>query len=104
MAYKIHIDPSARLDIFEAIDWYNGRQQNLGFRFYENTKASFSKIQKNPFGYAIRYKNIRTAIIGIFPYMIHYLVDQDSETIRVLAIISTYRNPESSWFENKKER
>ena len=102
MAYKIIIDAAARLDIIEAIEWYNNKQQGLGFRFYKHTQAALNTIQKHPFGYAIRYKTIHTAIIDNFPYMIHYVVDQDLGLIRVLAIICTYRNPES-WPECTKE-
>jgi len=102
MAYKINIDPAARLDIIEAIDWYYDRQRGLGFRFYKHTKAALKNIQKNPIGYVIRYKNVHTAIINKFPYMIHYVVEQDLGIIRVLAILCMYRNPES-WPENAKE-
>lgn len=102
MAYKISIDPDARIDIIEAIDWYNDKQQGLGFRFYKQTKTALNNIQKNPLGYAIRYKTIHTAIINKSPYLIHYVVDQDLRIIKVLAIICMYRNPET-WLENTKE-
>jgi len=98
MAYKIKINPSARLDLIEAIDWYNKQQSNLGFHFYKYTQSTLDNIQKNPSGFAIRYKNIRTAIVKKFPYMVHYIIDQQIDTINVLAIICMYRNPES-WFE-----
>ncbi|MEI6047671.1 MAG: type II toxin-antitoxin system RelE/ParE family toxin [Bacteroidota bacterium] len=103
MAYKISINPTARIDIIQAIDWYNEQQPNLGFRFYKYTRTTLKNIQKNPLGYAVRYKTIRTAIINKFPYMIHYSVEQQTETIKVLAIICTYRNP-GSWFEKTKKR
>ena len=102
MAYKIIIDAAARLDIIEAIDWYNDKQRGLGFRFYEHTKTALKNIQQNPLGYVIRYKTVHTAIINKFPYMIHYVVEQDLGIIRVLAIICIYRNPES-WPESTKE-
>ena len=102
MTFKISINPTARLDIIEVIDWYNEQQSNLGFRFYKCTQTTLKSIQKNPLGYAIRYKTIRTAIINKFPYMIHYNVEQQTETIKVLAIICTYRNPES-WFKKTKK-
>jgi plasmid stabilization system protein ParE len=98
MAYKVFINPSARLDIIEAIDWYNEHQPNLGFRFYKHMQSTIDNIQKNPSGFAIRYKNIRTAIVKKFPYMVHYIIDHQTGTISVLAIICMYRNPES-WFE-----
>lgn len=98
MAYKIKINPSARLDLIEAIDWYNNQQSNLGSRFYKNTQSTFKSIQTNPSGFAIRYKTIRTAIVKNFPYLVHYIIDQQTNSINILAIICMYRNPES-WFE-----
>ncbi|MEI7830043.1 MAG: type II toxin-antitoxin system RelE/ParE family toxin [Prolixibacteraceae bacterium] len=100
MAYKIFINPSARLDIIEAIDWYNKQQTNLGFRFYKDIQSTLDNIQKNPSGFAVRYKTIRTAIVKKFPYMIHYIMDRQSETISVLAIICMYRDPEL-WIEKQ---
>jgi hypothetical protein len=98
MAYKIIINPSARLDIIEAIEWYNEHQSNLGFRFYISAQTTLNNILKNPSVFAVRYKTIRTAIIKKFPYMVHYNVDQQTETISVLAVLCMYRNPES-WVE-----
>jgi len=98
MAYKISINPSATLDIVDTIDWYNGQQANLGFRFYKSIQATIKSIQKNPLGCAVRYKIIRTAIVKKFPYMLHYTVSQEFETIEILAVICMYRNPDS-WFE-----
>lgn len=98
MAYEIIISPSAGLDIIEAIDWYNEQQPNLGFRFYKYLQTALNSIKENPSGFAVRYKTIRTAIVNKFPYMIHYTVDQQTDTISVLAVICMYRNPES-WFE-----
>jgi hypothetical protein len=83
MAYKISINPTARLDIIEAIDWYNEQQPNLGFRYYKYAQITLKNIRNNPLAYAVRHKTTRTAIINKFPYMIHYKVDQQTETIKV---------------------
>ena len=101
MAYKIIVNPSARLDIIEAIEWYNERQSNLGFRFYISAQTTLNNILKNPSVFAVRYKTIRTAIIKKFPYMVHYIVDKQTETISVLAVLCMYRNPES-WVEKSE--
>ena len=98
MAYRITIHPSARHDIIEAIEWYNERQPDLGFRFYHATQTTLQQIKEKPEVFAIRYKTIRTAIVRKFPYMIHFMVDQQTESITVLAVLCTYRNPDS-WIE-----
>lgn len=98
MAYRIIVHPSARLDLIEAIEWYNERQSNLGFRFYRATQTTIQLIKENPEVFAIRYKTTRTAIIRKFPFMIHFMIDKQTESITVLAVLCTYRNPEF-WIE-----
>ncbi len=95
MAYKLFVNPSARLDIIEAIDWYNEKQPNLGFRLYKYIQTTLEIIRSNPSGFAVRYKTIHTAIVKKFPYMIHYIVDQQTETISVLAVLCMHRSPDS---------
>ncbi len=34
MTYRLKIEPEARLDIQEGINWYNSRQEGLGKRFH----------------------------------------------------------------------
>jgi plasmid stabilization system protein ParE len=101
MAYKIKINPSATLDIIETIDWYNAQQANLGFTFYKAIQNTLKKIKKNPLGYAVRYKTIRMVIVKKFPYMIHYIAEKQTETIDVLAVICTYRSPQSWLIKTK---
>lgn len=34
MAYKIIVDPNARVDIVESNDWFNNVLQGLGFKLF----------------------------------------------------------------------
>jgi len=43
----------------------------------------------------MRYKDIHTAIVSEFPYMIHYNIDADKNLITVLSIIHTSLNPKN---------
>jgi len=48
MSYKIKLDPLAKLDIDDNIDWYEQQQPGLGSRFYEYVKDTFRLIEQNP--------------------------------------------------------
>ena len=38
-----------------------------------------------------------------FPYLVHYFVNEESNTVEILAVISTHRNPKVWPQKNKKE-
>jgi len=97
MAWHIIITPEAKTDIQEGIDWYKSRQLGLGKRFHVEVKNSISCIKKSPF-YAIKYNQVRCLQPHKFPYLIHYIIDEDSQTIIILGVLNTSLNPEENWF------
>jgi plasmid stabilization system protein ParE len=91
--YKVKIDPEALADIQEITDWYNEAQEGLGKRFQKTVIRHINSLNKDPQIYAIRYKEIRCVLIKKFPYMAHFYINDKNNTIEVLAVISTSRNP-----------
>lgn len=51
------------------------------------------RILDRPYVYAIRYKNIRIAHPDIFPYSIHFYIDDLANTVVITAIMHNSRNP-----------
>jgi len=102
MAYKIIIGPLANLDITENIEWYNKAQAGLGTTFYNQIKQIINTIRKNPFAFAPRYKKIRTATLKKFPFMVHYFVNDEQESIVIISILHTSRNPKT-WDERSEK-
>ncbi len=92
--YKSIILPLAKEDIREAAKWYNKQQKGLGKRFTAEVREKVQFIRQNPEASNMRYKNVRTAILNVFPFMIHYTIDEKDETIIVSAVLHTSRNPE----------
>jgi mRNA-degrading endonuclease RelE of RelBE toxin-antitoxin system len=101
MAYKIIVDPTASLDITESMDWYNKAQSGLGIKFYKQVQAVFKTLRKNPSAFAIRYKDSHTATVKQFPFMVHYFVDAEKNTIVVTSVLHTSRDPKM-WNERTK--
>lgn len=91
--YKIKIEPEALADIQEITDWYNEQQSGLGARFQKTAIQQINSLSNDPQIYAIRYKQIRCVAIKKFPYMAHFYINTENNTIEVLAVISTDRNP-----------
>jgi plasmid stabilization system protein ParE len=91
--YKIEILPLAKNDIQDAAGWYNNRQIGLGKRFTKEVRKKVNLIKNHPKGFTIKYENIRTAVLDVFPFMIHYTVNDNDKIIVVSAVLHTSRNP-----------
>jgi hypothetical protein len=92
--YKVKIDPEALADIRNIALWYNEVQAKLGYRFQHNAIAKINQLNKDPQIFAIRYLKIRCMQVPKFPYLVHFYINEESNTVEVLAVISTKRDPE----------
>ena len=100
--YKVKIEPEALADIQKITDWYNKAQAGLGKRFQKTAIKHINSLSKDPQIYTIRYKEIRCVVIKKFPYMAHFYINEENNTVEVLAVISTDRNPKI-WQEKTKK-
>lgn len=90
--YEVIILPLAKQDIKEAAQWYNERLPGLGRRFTQHVRQKANFIRQNPKATAIRYDNVRTAVLDVFPYMVHFILDEENQLIIVSAVLSTHQN------------
>ena len=68
--YRSIILPQAQKDIQESAMWYNKVQKGLGKRFTSKVREKVLFIEQNPNACNIRYDNVRTALLNIFPFML----------------------------------
>jgi len=94
LKYKIKIEPEAQIDIQDSINWYNEQQKGLGKRFYKEVKEYLNSLKTNPL-YAVKYDNIRCLPLKIFPFTIHFSVNEDDKIIIVRAVFQTSQNPDN---------
>ena len=92
--YKSLILPFAKEDIREAAIWYNKQQEGLGKRFISEVREKVHFIRLNANATIIRYDGVRTAVLNVFPFMVHYTVDEKNKTIIISAVLHTSRNPD----------
>ncbi|MFO7951518.1 MAG: type II toxin-antitoxin system RelE/ParE family toxin [Bacillota bacterium] len=90
--YKSIILPLAKQDIREAALWYNKRSKGLGKKFTAEVREKVRFIRKNPTASNVRYDDVRTAVLNIFPYMVHYTVNEANKTVIVSAVLHTSRD------------
>jgi hypothetical protein len=95
--FKAIILPLAQEDILKSAKWYNLQKKGLGLKFSKSVRAEVKKICKNPDAFVNRYKNVHTAVMNKYPFLIHYLIEKESKTIVVIAVYHTSLNPETNW-------
>jgi plasmid stabilization system protein ParE len=91
MSYRLIIKPQAEEDIKQAVFWYQMEKEGLGSDFLAALSDQLQLIEQHPYQYALRYKDLRAALLSKFPYLIYYRIIE--QTIRVLAVLHTKRNP-----------
>ena len=96
LIYWIKLEPEDKIDIQDAIDYYNFKENGLGRKFYQTIAQSFDTLSQNPF-YQIRYKNIRCYYIKPFPFLVHYIINEDEKTVQILGVIHTSTPPKKSY-------
>jgi toxin ParE1/3/4 len=90
MTLPIRLLPEARVELNEAVDWYEQRRPGLGSRFFAQVKAALNRIAANPQLHA----PVRKARVHRFPYLIFYR-EEPGEVI-VISVFHTSRDP-SIW-------
>ena len=101
--YQVKIEPESLSDIQEITDWYNRQQTGLGKRFQKAAINQINSLNKDPHIYVIRYKEIRCILVKKFPYMAHFYINDEINTVEVLAVISTDQDPKI-WTEKINKR
>lgn len=93
MSFKLVYAAEVFDDLQENIYWYNQKQHGLGSRFFKAVKEQITRIKKNPYTISVRYDDIRCAKVKKFPYLVHFKIYQDLNIIKVMAVLSTHRDP-----------
>lgn len=96
MTFKVKILPDAKLDIQDAINWYDDKRQGLGRVFLKQLQSRIAYIRKHPLHFAFVLGNVRRASLSKFPFQVYYLVDKIKTQVIIFAVIHSSRNP-SVW-------
>lgn len=92
MVFKVVVVPQARIDIFEAIEWYGEKSVTTAKRFNKTIKEYYKILRRNPF-FQVRYEGVRCLPLKGFPYMIHFIVEEEHKKVIILGVVSTGRKP-----------
>lgn len=94
MKYSPIVSLGTQQDILESIVWYNNEKENLGFEFYESVVEKINLLTEKPLHYSKRFKDVRTAKVNKYPYLIYFKIQESSSVINILGVLHTSRNPQ----------
>lgn len=92
MSTLLLLRPEARLDIEEAVIWYDDQRLGLGDRLTAELSALLDRIRKTPLQFPIVGEGVRRGLLHKFPYAVYFL--REENTVTVLAVLHQRRDPE----------
>ncbi len=94
MKYPVRFRPEIPDDIADACRWYEGRSAGLGGRFLRELRRTLSRIAETPEAYAKGDRDVRSARMHRFPYVVHFRIT--GTEVVVVAVMYGGRDP-SLW-------
>lgn len=93
MAYILQYFDEVETDVNEAKNWYKRQKKGLEVAFASSIEKAIEQIVDTPQIFAIRYKKVRIAHPKVFPYTIHFYIDESNTTVVITAIVHSNRYP-----------
>ena len=98
MSYTVINHKEVKNDVLDAKDWYKTQQKGLEKRFASEVKITLNYLIKNPLLFQLKYKTIRVAFTDVFPFGVHYHLNEDNKIITILGVFHTSMSP-TKWLK-----
>ena len=93
MTSKTVFSSTAAREIRDSYSWYENHGNGLGDRFVNFIDWTLELIKINPVGFPNKKGTYREATLKKFPYQIIYEYIEETQTIYILHVFHTKRNP-----------
>jgi len=94
---KFLFHPEAGLELTQATEFYQSKEQNLGIEFLEDVYSAITRILEFPKSFPVFSANTRRRLVNRFPFAIIYQI-RDNE-IFILAI--THLSPRPGYWKER---
>jgi hypothetical protein len=88
---RLVVRPQVEVELAEAREWYDSREQGLGTEFLKAFDVAIARIKRNPNAAPRVFKHVRRVVLNRFPYLVIYTSSADE--IVVHACIHGKRHP-----------
>ena len=95
--FSIIFHPEADKEYAEAMIWYAEQKMGLEKRFELSVETIINKIQDFPGLFKYTRKPYREASVVLFPYTIVYKMNKRKQTIYIVAVYHSSRNPRKKY-------
>jgi len=89
---KVRLISPANIELDETVRFYNHQLPGLGFRFFQEIKATVERIRFMPEAWPKTGERTRRCLLKGFPYALLYIVEIDE--ILITAVAHLHRDPE----------
>lgn len=96
MDYNIVYTSQAEIDFKNTIEYYLLVSDTIANKFITDLDNAIEVLKSNP-QFQIRYRDYRVLKVGKFPYLIHFLIDEQLNQVIIYGLICTHRDPKTSW-------
>jgi len=96
---KYQIFTPARQELISGIEYYNKKENNLGYRLLLDFEEAIIRILDNPRAWQSLSKNTRRCLLKNYPYGIIY---QIGDCIQIVAFMNLKRKPDY-WKEMERQ-
>lgn len=94
MNYIVLYHQAVKKDISEAKNWYQSRRKGLEKRFASEVKSSIIHLSEDPYLFEKRYKDVRIIFTRVFPFGVHFHLNESTKTITILGVFHTSLSPD----------
>jgi plasmid stabilization system protein ParE len=89
---KVIFTKLAKLELQDAVAYYELELSGLGKRFKEDVKKAILRIVEYPNAWSIERNEVRKCLLHTFPYKILYSIEEDH--ILIIAVAHQHRKPD----------
>lgn len=87
----VHFSAAARIELREAVEFYERQQRGLANRFLAEVETAVERIADRPETWARVSGRVRRCLVHRFPFAIFFHVD--GTEIEILAVVDLRRDP-----------
>jgi plasmid stabilization system protein ParE len=95
MTFTVIAEAAAKREWNSAVDWYEGREAGVGWRFDDELLIFLRSLAHNPERFRLVTKFTRRANLPRpWPYSVYFIINSEHREVKIIAVWHSARDPE----------